>query len=276
MSNASHILRQFRSSNQKAGFPNLSKRLVVDQLTTRVNDPARIGQGGSSLCGAASFLYCLAKKDKAVYAKFIVDLYEKGEAKIGNLKAKPGRDCRNYRLPTKSRMADADWIGLASLRDSANMVMDYQDYTNQAAGITAPDTVEDWFQDSGFHQVTNRTSIVQPRTLYDLLQAHRKFKEGANVCLLISSGGLAAPDLLVSHVDHWIVMNSPVRIDGKPVTSLISLGRLVNEDEDLHKKSLNFQVYTWGKERRNVKTLSGKPLTVGGFLKHFYGFVSAK
>jgi hypothetical protein len=276
MINASVVIRNFRNSSAKNGFPHLNKRLLVEQITTRVNDPSRISQGGSSLCGAASFLFCLAKKDPGTYAKYIVDLYETGKGKIGNMTTKPGRSCRNYRLPTKSRMSDADWIGLASLRDSANLVMDYEDYSDQAAGITAPETVEDWFRDGGFRQVTNRCSIIKPRSLYDLLQAHKKYRAGANVCLLISSGGLRNPGKLVPHVDHWIVLDSPVRIDANPVAGLLARGREVNKDKELLGKSIEFKVYTWGEQGRSINTWRRAPLKVSDFLDNFYGVVSAK
>jgi len=72
---------------------------VADGLTERIISPHKINQSTASLCGPASLLYSLARSNPVKYAKFGIDLYERGQANLGTLCVKPGSDCRNYRPP---------------------------------------------------------------------------------------------------------------------------------------------------------------------------------
>jgi len=75
--------------------------------------------------------------------------------------------------------------------------------------------------------------------------------------------------------DHWVVLSSPIIIDGKPMLLLLAKGKPINNDKSILSKKISFNVYCWGNSARAVNLrISG--LTVAQFLHHFYGYMSAK
>jgi hypothetical protein len=268
------MINEFAARKGVGAFPRCERERIVDQLRDRVAKPSKIYQGRSSLCGPASFLYAIATDKPHVYVKYIIDLYEQGEAAIGNLRIKPGAACKNYDVP-KALIQEIDWIGLASLRDSTNSVFDYQTVDDQFAGITLPDHLQEWFIKSGYTQVYNRTNLIFDKNLYTLLQAHQKRQSGYVICLLIGANLLSGYPKGKVPADHWVVLNSDIQIDGCPAISWLPLGAKVDDDETVYDKKIDFKVYTWGQADYPVNK-KRKDVTVGEFLDYFYGYVSAK
>lgn len=270
----SQMINGFASRNGKSAFPHFNRGKITQQLRDRVTNPSKINQQMSSLCGPAAFLYIIAKDSPNKYAKYIIDLYEQGEATIGKLKVKPGSDCKNYKIPPNA-IEEVDWIGLASLRDSENAVFDYQSVGDQFAGITLPGHLTQWFQDSGYTQVENKTNLVFDKNLHTLLQAHQKNQSGSSVCLFVGANIFSGRPKGSAPADHWVVLNSNIQIDNKPVTSLLAKGAQVDDDETLFSKKIDFSVYTWGRSNYSVNAIK-QNVTVSEFLDYFYGYVSAK
>jgi hypothetical protein len=96
--------------------------------------------GDASLCGPAALLFNYASDRPGHYARFALDLYEKGKAEFGRLMIKPGKDVRDYTPPWS--VAHVDWLTMASLRDSENWFLDYDTADKEFAGINGPSTVE--------------------------------------------------------------------------------------------------------------------------------------
>src|SRR5262249_39065587 len=129
-----------------------------------IDDPYKIDQQGSSLCAPAAMVFALAKDSPERYAKFVIDLFELGAAKLGKLDIRPGEDLLTYGLPASDRGPDAvDWIALASLRDSSNWILDYQAATDSVAGITTPGTLAQWARDIGYTKVIDKTILIDDR-----------------------------------------------------------------------------------------------------------------
>ena len=271
---ALNTINDFERRTDKGTFPHIDRKKVANQLRERVRDPSLIDQLGSSLCGPAVFLYINALKNPKRYADYIIDLYEKGEASLGDLKIKPGRDCKNYKIDP-GKIAAADWIGLAGLKDSVNAAFDYQSPDNQFSGITLPHNLQHWFRASGFRLVLNKTNLVFDKGPYTLLQANQKHQSGSFVCLFVGVKVLLGSRKGKVPADHWVVLNSPIRIDNQPVAKYYALGKEVNEDKSLFTKKLDFSAYTWGEAKYSVRKRNHH-LTVGDFLDYFYGYISAK
>lgn len=242
---------------------------------SRINSPHLINQGRSSLCGPAALLYNIAKKYPLVYAKYILDLYDSGKAKLGSLKIEPGSDNRNYSLPSASGMSQVDWIGLAGLRDSENDFFDYQSYKDQVAGITMPGDLLSWFTKAGFTSGINDTNVMDDEDLSTLLKAHQKKQAGHAVCLFVGADVFLGKTGGRSTADHWVVLNSPILIDNKPVQALVKKGTKIDDDKSILSKKLSFNVYTWGNNAYPVNMRLSN-LTVKYFLDYFYGYVSVK
>jgi hypothetical protein len=270
-----NMIREFEKRDGDEAFTNIERRKVAKQLRDRIENPSLINQGLSSLCGPAVFIYCLAKRKPKLYAKYIIDLYEKGEAKIGRLKVKPGMDCKNFDPIAEYEILEADWIALAGLRDSENDFFDYDNPNDQLPGITMPGDIAKWFAFSDFLAIRQNTNIFFDKSLYTLLQAHKKYISGACVCLFVGAHVLQGIPNGRSPADHWVVLNSPISIDGKPVSKLVAQGKKVNQDESLLSKKIQFSLYTWARDSYPVNKYD-PGLTVGKFLDYFYGYVAAQ
>jgi len=109
------LVNDFRSRGLSM-WGAIRREQLADGLITRINDPTKISSRASQLCGAASAVYNLAQADPSAYARLAIDLYEKGEGKVKSLTIKPSADLRKTAVPGGNDAAD--WIVLASLRDS--------------------------------------------------------------------------------------------------------------------------------------------------------------
>ena len=105
------MLLDFEKKPPGTAFPNIPRTKVVGGLRLRLStDGAKfIAQKGSSLCGPAAVMFCVANRNPEMYAQYVMDLYDKGEAQFGTLTVKPGDACRNY---DPKRIAPVDWIAL--------------------------------------------------------------------------------------------------------------------------------------------------------------------
>ena len=129
---ALELIPPFLSRRTAGAFSFISRKDVATQLAERIDKPGTINQHMSSLCGPAALLYSTAHSNPVMYARFAIDLYERGRAKLGNLNIKPGSDVR--RSSVEPGMPSLDWMMLASIRDSGNWFLDYQKASNMAAG----------------------------------------------------------------------------------------------------------------------------------------------
>lgn len=233
-----------------------------------------VDQGETSLCGPAVFLYNVLKREPEDFAKYVIDLYETGQAKIGSLVVKPGTDCRNYRV-VPDDVAAVDWVALASMRDGHNTLLDYQSPSDRAAGITIPASLASWFRAAHFRQVQNKTNLFFDSDLSSLIKASNLFSAGSVVCLLIGANLLTGRSGGTTIPDHWVSLSSPVRVDGAPVAPLAPLGDRVNQDQKLAKAAISFDVFTWGETSYPV-TKRRAGVTVETCIDYFYGYVAAK
>ena len=258
---AAEVIRRFAGRMGVAAFPRIPRAAVARGLLERVQVPSSINQSVSSLCGPASLLYDVATRDPVAYAEYVIGLYEEGVGHVGRLEVRPGTDLKEYDPGTT--VEASDWIALASLRDSENWFFDYQDSSDEFAGITLPHELEDWFRQTGYTDVVCDARVVVDQEEENIVRADAHYGRGYRVCLFIHSNmlhkekqanGSATPD-------HWVVLTSHVRFGATFVGSEL-------------KRTIEFTIFTWGEGRRAVPQTG--ILTVDEFLDNYYGFVAAK
>jgi hypothetical protein len=234
-------------------FAHVQRGDVARGLSARLDQPSLISQEQSSLCGPAALVFNLATHDPLAYARYVVDLYERGTADVRRLHVKAGGDLRAYD-PT-GKIDPADWIALASLRDSENFFFDYQSVDDEFAGITLPSDLESWFKKIGYRQVVNDTNLISDKDEANIREANRLYKDDYWVCLFINDKLLSAKTQNSGSMtaSHWVVLTSEVALSGGTIA---------------------FDVFTWGDGHRHVPE-SGT-LTVGHFKDDYYGYVAAK
>jgi hypothetical protein len=249
------MLLDFAKKPPGKAFPNINRIDVVDGLRDRVapGGAQKISQLGSSLCGPAAVMFCVATRRQEMYAQYVMDLYDKGEAQFGTLTVKPGDACRSYN-PTQ--IDAVDWIALASLRDSDNRYLSYAAVENKAAGVTVPTSVVSWLRAAGYTQIYTRTQLFggMVQNDYEIARAGTARMQGCDVCLLINAQMLGSANRLSATPDHWIVMTKAIRLDTK-------------------KREIALEIFTWGEVHNLPLTGTGN---LDDFLKNYYGYVSAR
>lgn len=270
-------------------FKNFNKFEFIKHLRNRIKDKPteNIDQAATSLCGPAVILYVILIREKDLFVNFAVNLFLYGEAYLGDLHVKPGQGTKNMLAANLGYMSPVDWVILASLRDSENSILDYDDVTDATAGMTTPGDIESWCRQIGFqHVVKNANIFVFSKGIDDLRLAQEYMLNGYSVFLLLDAQvlGNANPSSSSFWPTHWVVLNSNITID-HTILNKVNSDKLVEElyaylsddEEDQNVTSFNhnirFDVFTWGTRKY--------PLSIGGtslftFVDYFYGFVAAK
>lgn len=278
---AQSLIASFSASKEAGVFRKLSKPLLVSNLRERCEEPWRIYQNKTSLCGPAAFLFVIAKKDPEIYVKYIIDLYQTGSASINELKVVAGQGCRDYNPVVKNEggqfraISPADWVGLASLRDSENSLFNYDHHSDEFAGITLPGNLASWFRRAGYNSIENRTNVVFDKGLSNLLEANRKYVAGHEVCLFVGAKILLGMPKGKAPADHWVVMTSQIQVNTDADLECYPPERLENLGDSIYDMKIYFKVYTWGEGSRSVN-LANRSLTVSQFLDYYYGYVAVQ
>lgn len=270
LSRANHLLNQFSqraaSSSFARAFTNLDPTDIVNALKKRIQSPWLINQGQSSLCGPASFFYCLAKDAPQLYVQTVLDLYVKGEATINQLNIKPSSKCLGAVLSTTANMHKVDWIALASLRDSSNSTFSYDSPTDQFSGITLPSHLASWFRQAGYQHVKNETGLIFDQGVSCLQRAQMEFSAAKNVCLFITAKTLHNKFVLMTSPDHWVVLSRNIAASGlkKPFATAA--------EDDAEDSVISVKSFTWGYEAYEINPLRRD---ASDFCDYFFGYVSA-
>jgi hypothetical protein len=261
---ATALVNQFVTNPALTGrWPNIHRVDLGTGLLARIDNPNSIDQAATPFCGPTTVIRALALNNPDAYAQAAIDLYTTGHARINNLDIRPGSAVINAAVPANTN--PADWIMLASLRDSSNWLLSASGFFGRnIAGITIPSTIETWFRNAGFTQIVNRTSLtggdIPSVKSMNVQQASQYYSQGYTVAMLIDADLLdpsTQNDMFSMYPDHWIVLASPIANAG-------SMNYSVNT---------SFKAFTWGTVRDVPQ--SGT-LVYERFLTKFYGFVAAR
>jgi hypothetical protein len=255
--------RVFIAKEYPVGSPNdpFDRSKFESQISSRMNHASYPNQGGTSLCGPASFFYCLQMDRPDVYKQGAIELWLHGKTKIGTLDISPGDGCRHpkgafYDDYGREAVSGLDWITLASLRDSENSIMSYDEVGDQVAGITMWRKLTEWFEKAGYEKVFDNISLSHANEA-DIVKLNSYAKQGYRVVTLISAGmlkGWGNGDS--SSKNHWIVWDEPVRkVDGGDITP---------KDSD---ELIELKLFSWGRVDWQTKDKS----SLNYFAKHVFG-----
>ncbi len=182
-----------------------------------------------------------------VYKQAVNELWLYGKTKIGALNIVPGSGCRH---PTGTfydaygeRIKGIDWITLASLRDSDNSILSYDEIDDQASGITLWGGLTEWFVSAGYEKEFSNVGLSHVN-LKDLSILNEYIKNGCRVVTLISAGMLDGFDSAITAKNHWIVWDGPIKTQHSEIISLAT-----NENE-----LVQLQLFSWGKVKNQVKS----------------------
>lgn len=209
------VLEQLRIRVARAHGQNLASTMRVSSFPH---------QDEASLCGPAAFFYALLMDRPDLYSKAIIELWEKGETTIGQLHIKPSHDCCNPKNFSRhaggDRIIAIDWISLASLCDSENIIFDYDSPDDQGAGITLPSTLESWFARAGASLVFDNIQLgnIEQAQLIELLDfLDRQLHVVSLVSAPMVEGGIGVGK------NHWIVWEGAPKTAAGRVTATTNL-----------------------------------------------------
>jgi hypothetical protein len=148
--------------------------------------------------------------------------------------------------------AAVDWVALASLRDSDNLVMDLSSVDDELSPGTRSGEVAKWFRDIGYRDVRDDTNYYFCKGRKEIEAIDRDIRFNRDVCLFVNDNMLddTTARLKSTFVNHWVVLDDAPEIRGDRIS---------------------LSVYTWGSVQRvpGVGTLS-----LEEFSRNFYGYVS--
>ena len=250
---AADLIFSFMKRMGQNYFPKLDRDEVGIDLLLRVSNPNILNQRTAGICGPMAFLYSLAFDSPAVYAKYAIDLYEKGKAVLGHLTIDPSSDCRQYAPPRP--MSAADWLTGASLRDSENFWYNYSSIGDDDSG-THLEEMAQWFEKAGYTDVHYENNTFYSLKLNNIDVVNRYYKAGYRIVLRINAK-LLYPETQnekSSKGNHVVILRSPISISGN---------------------TISLKIYTWAEILRPIPAPNTQ-MSPSGFLEHWYGYVVAR
>jgi hypothetical protein len=235
-------------------FTKVKRKDVAEGLRIRVKDPDKISSEVVNLCGPAAMFTTLCRDNPVKYAKFACELFDTGHAWLGTLEVSPSVNLRVADPQFTAKLNAADWIVLASIRDSENTLTDFSTVDAGFGGITLPGALEDWYIAAGYSDVIEECNVWFNKDEEHARWANRLRSQGYRISLFINMQMLyeATQNDWSSIPTHWINLTSPMLITS----------------------NVTFTCFTWGQGHYNVP--QGGALTLDGFLRNYYGFVAAK
>lgn len=262
---ARQLIADFRKGSQQA-FIHLDRTKVADGLDKRLNNPDSFNQGGTWLCGIATFVRVWAFDHPLQYVKLAVDLFQKGEGRLeGHTKyasklIRPSDALKT--CPPRADMEQADFLVLASIREAFNDVFNYTDNEGifRIKAWNMPSDVEREFRAGGYTEIVNKANGLQSAGYDSLMKAVDLYDRDWRVILLINSRLLNPTEIsgpgLINHSNHWIGLNSDVTVTtwgDKPMVQ-------------------PFDVYSWDGPYKVPRW--NKPIPLTTFNDCYFGFVA--
>ncbi len=223
-----------------------NKSELIASVHSRLACPHLINQVGASLCGPASYFYCLLQDAPDVYVKLVEQLYCEGRAQHQDLRIQPSRNC--LRLVNLNGMALVDWITLGALRDSSNFCFSFTRPVNTFKGITWPTELVRWFQKTGYNKVENRARLWPHHSLAHLQSIECESGLAGHYCLFVGVQAIGQTFQINNIANHWVVLSQCLQSAPK------------------------INVYTWGQP---LVDFNGGRNSLAAFCPYYFGYVRA-
>ncbi|MBD2100819.1 hypothetical protein [Leptolyngbya sp. FACHB-261] len=253
---AQQAIDDFERSLAPGVWPGLSKPTLVAEIRSRVRDPFLLNQGGQPFCGPASVLFELIRKQPLRYVEICRSLFERGvfQAKSRLIEASERLRQSQGRL----RMGQADWLVLATLRESENLIFpvepDAPDIIRNLGGMTKSWEMKGWVREVlGYTHVKYEHTYIYGE-FAAMREAEAAMAEGGVAFALITAEGLLSdkPPLLAVP-NHWVTLLGNLSIQP---------GKFLQHDSG----HVSFDVYSWA-QRLHVD------IDEGPFEDYFWGVV---
>lgn len=246
---ARELIDDFERRIGPGAFTSLARSDIARGLRARVDNPSVIQQGPTQFCGPGSFIFSIASDDPVRYVRFAIELFEQGQANLGNLHVAPDDEVLHSSPPSR-QIEPVDWMVLGSIRDSANWFFDIETGDSIIRNGTNPHEVAEWFREAGYTRVVDEANTVFSKDFTNADQASRYFQQGYKVVLYLRMGAFSP----TQSGTHFVVLTSPIQF-------------LANNVE--------LDIFTWGEGHFHLPQ-AGQTLTLQRFLDNYLGYIAAK
>ena len=237
-------------------WKHFRRELIALQLIIRIADFKLIEQRDHPICGPAAFMHGLARDNPEGYAEFVIGLAETRKGTIGNLKVKirKGSNLLKKR-PNAGTMRDADYIALASLRDSDNIFAYRSVTTNRVLeDMSLSGDIVNWMKASGYSNVEDH-SHASWRMSGALIESHREAfaKSAMQPNLWKMKNALTNGNTVVMRAAGNLAREA-VGTGGRDGAFFTVFGGhfMLVRDLDIGTDGVKFDIVTWGRETNNL------------------------
>lgn len=226
----------FERSHRSGVWPNIDKANLIQDIRNTIANPLSVDQGYAPFCGPTAIVYELVRKQPVRYISICQSLYETGQFSSRTKVVKPSDGLLQSKI--RSGMSAADWMLIATLRDTENLLFpvtgDSGSLGSQIAGITTPWEMKGWiYEILGYDQANFESTFVYGE--FDAMKAAEEaYRQGGVAFLMIHSAMLSDKTPTVAYPDHWVAYAGGLDIDN---------GVWYQHDSG----HIRFKCYSWGK-----------------------------
>ncbi|UWR22820.1 hemopexin repeat-containing protein [Sulfitobacter sp. S190] len=209
-------LAAFRAGTGPGAWPELDRATVADQIAANIATPLIVDQARTPLCGPAAIVYLYAKRRPDDYARFCIDLFEKGHARMRTKTLHPSALVKSS--SPAGLVNQADWMVMAAMRDAENALFDI-DGTEQGweqgivQGVTTPWEMKGWLREMlMLGDVTYESCAVWGEEAA-VKSCDTACKAGGVGLMMVSAALAGNPAPRVAFPDHWVVFEGALNID---------------------------------------------------------------
>ncbi len=247
---ALEAIEEFAKSSAPSAWAFLDKATIVADLRSRVNDPFQINQGGQPFCGPAAVLFELVRKQPLRYVRICQSLFETGYFQAASHWLSAPNELRQASRGDL-RMSQVDWMVLATLRQSENLLFPVEpnapDMIRNLAGMTKSWEMRGWIKEILGYRKSEYYHAYLMNDVSALNQAAAAIQAGGVAFALITAEGMLETNPPpIPFPSHWIALLGNVSVANNQVS---------------------FDIYTWSKKLH-------LDLDLSSFKKYFWAAVT--
>jgi hypothetical protein len=227
MEDVNWAIQQFVQSNQPSAWSYLDKTEVLTGMIARLSDPFQVKQGQQPFCGPAVVLFELIRKHPVRYVQLCRGLFEAGTFRGRQrsiVASKRLRHCQG-----DLRIAQVDWLVLATLRDHTNWLVPVDPGSHRLlrdlAGITVPWDITGWLRNLLDYDEVRHYHTPICGEFGALQLAQQAIDRGGVAIALIDMGLLDYKVPCFSYPNHWVSLLGNVQVGDRACFDCYSWGR---------------------------------------------------
>ncbi|MBS1811302.1 MAG: hypothetical protein JST84_24270 [Acidobacteria bacterium] len=216
----------FEQATTVGVWPKIPKPLLIADIKKTVANPFSVQQVNTPLCGPAAIVFQLLSRQSGPtrqrqtkrYVQICRELWESGKFQSRTETIKPSDTLIASSPPINDSNANnqtsvADWMLLATLRDTANAIFPVDANSSQfVMGISTPWEMEDWIFEILGYDTTDYLSTITSGEIEAMRSAQKVWEKGGVAFLMIDDALLKGQSSGVIPT-HWVAFQGGLILD---------------------------------------------------------------